>query len=373
MSKKQDRRSNKKFKSEITKQAVMAMKLAKTPEQKEAIKQQIRLTNWVAGLTREEAEFMDIMNKQQARDTLDNYSNSETLLMENFLLENGFDSDSDQVIKNFEKQMEIEGIKIQEFIKRGEDYFMALKDDSKKIIKDYEELKAQGLKDKDIKEKLWLKYPKYSKNAVKNVILRHSKVNCESTTCQLAKEDWNCGNEVVLSGKADCHNYVPEGTKKIDEVKITKIETKHNKKDEIFKFFEVNKSLSKEELKKKTVDKFNITNAGFHNYYYLWNKDRKPATENEEFKEAIKDMESKGVTKLKEISKTVSITAEVQGEAGTYHVKNNKVSINDGIPFNNREEVKIQVSDKVKKLQEQINELNSFCSEMLAVFDMYNL
>lgn len=350
MSKKQFRRDNKNFRRAINKKAMASLKLATTQEEREHIKRNVRLANWISSLTKEEAEFMDLMNKQQARDTLDNYTDSETILMENFLIENGFDSS--QVLEEFRNNMETEGLIVRKFIENGEDYFMKLKDDSKNIIKDYEELKKEGLKEKEILEKLWLKYPRYSKNAVKNVILKHT-TNCMSKTCALAKEDGNCGNEVVLTGKGDCHNYAPEGTEKVDSVKVTKI----NKKDQLFKFFDENKNLSKEELKRKAIEKFNVSDHGFDNYMYLYNKENKRG--NVQMDEPII---------FEELNKKIVLDAK--GSMGTYHIENGEATIDD-FKFKTHKDVDYEIALRRRVLEKELNNLEIREKEYKAIVDRY--
>lgn len=357
MGKKQDRRTSKNFIKEINKRAYVALKLASTDEERERIKKQIRLSEWVAKLEKEKAEFIEMINKQQSRDTLENYTNAERIILENYLIENGFDVE--KFFEKFDYDMEIEGSKIQKFFSNGEDYFMKLKDDVKNILKDYKDLQKEGLKDKEIFEKLWLKYPRYSKNAVKNAILKNqTNCNCSSKTCALAKEDGNCGNEVVLSGKAGCNNYAPEGTEKTNTVKVTKV----NKKDQLFKFFDENKNKSKEELKDEAIKKFNITDHGFDNYMYLFNKEN-----NKGGSEMVEKKTDEPII-FEELNKKVVLDAK--GSMGTYHIEDGAATIEE-FTFKTHKDVDDEIALRRRVLEKELNKLDIREKEYKAIVDRY--
>lgn len=134
-----------------------------------------RLEKWLRALNKEQRELLTEYSITQSElDLTIQFQAYERVLRPalNALVDDVIEAE--EILLGIVGQVGIEGITARGF-KRGEYYMKYIDEIKDNIVSEYNMRKANGEKEKDIIESIWSKYPKVSRNAVKNVILEHKK------------------------------------------------------------------------------------------------------------------------------------------------------------------------------------------------------
>lgn len=235
-------------------------------QRRELDRREQRLMKWFKTLSKEKVNFIHELMIENSKQDIYCFGYAWEMVLRPIIYSQ-YDNKliAEHELTKIEDLVEAEGQKVFEFRKNGGDYIMEIKNSKQGIIKAYEKMKGMGMKDKNIYEELYLKYPKFSNNAIKNVVLEYKK-----------------------------------------DLK-TKEDDKEIQKAAEYILGEDNNKTSVEN--NKTVDKNN----------------EKVAVINKDFEEAVQDMVNE--VHLEEISK--KIIADVKGSLGEYHIEDNKVTIKD--------------------------------------------
>lgn len=314
----------------------------------------INMARWVQSLSKQEAEYCNTICQEHTKEHIEKFSMAWQELIENFLIEEGYDSE--KIITEMIEDLGETGMKLYDFENKGESYFMKLNKDRENILNDYDKAIEAGKGPAETLKDIIMKYNKYSKGSIKNIIRTGRKIskvnpveegNCASFTCPNRQKDGNCGNDVVTSGRNTCQNYNPGAEQETVVVEKTK-------KQLCFEYFDENKNLTKEELIKNAAEKFGVKESSAEIYQRAWRKER---FINKDFEEAVNEMvvsnketdkesEKKDMGKFKVTKKVVQL--DLEGQYGQYHIEDKTVSINGNV-FTSAEQVK----ESYKNVKEQ--------------------
>ena len=130
-----------------------------------------KLMIWLNGLNFDQKKLLHEYCKDASRRDLYIYSRFWEIILRPKLYEAFGIDEGEKFLEEVIDDLGCEGKIISEkYDGKGDDYVMKLNRDSAKIFKQYEELKNQGIKEKEIIEELVSKYPKYSVSSIKNTI-----------------------------------------------------------------------------------------------------------------------------------------------------------------------------------------------------------
>ena len=134
-----------------------------------------RLEKWLKTLSKEQRELLTEYSLTQSEaDLMIQFQAYERVLRPALNVLTGDVVEAEKILIGIIGQVGIEGITARGF-KRGEWYMKYIDEIKGNIVSEYTMRKAKGEKEKDIIENIWSKYPKVSRNAVKNAILKHKK------------------------------------------------------------------------------------------------------------------------------------------------------------------------------------------------------
>ena len=324
----ESRKQNKQNTKSLRNEAMVAYKVTnnkKCIDVAEAMK-------WVDHLDRKHQDIINLLMEGCSNADLEMFSNAVDITLKNWMYEHGYDPQEE--LENIQKVLDIEGRYCRKFNDENEkgSYFMKLDKDRAVIIKDYEEMKKQFMKEGQILDSLAIKYSKYSKNAIKSVIKDYKAKNKKKV--QATKKDV----KKVLEEKKDdpdmkaIENYIFGDGEKTVVVKNATTESKNKK------------------LLEDTKETVKTINKGC-NEKILNNK----PTENTE-----KPKEPKEPKKINSTLKVKSIV--VEDEEGREYIKENGVVIVGTETFNGTdalEEYKTKELAAYKKsYDEKIAEIN---------------
>lgn len=135
-----------------------------------------RLGRWLASLNKEQRELLtEYCVSQSESDLVIQFQAYERVLRPAlYTLADNDVIEAEKILAEIVRQVGIEGVALHNF-KQGEWYMKKIDEIKENVIAEYNMRKANGEKDKDIIENIWAKYPKVSRNAVKNIILEHKR------------------------------------------------------------------------------------------------------------------------------------------------------------------------------------------------------
>lgn len=299
--------------------------------------------DWALNLNSKEQEYLNFMMTENSKHDIQIYIDAYEMALRCNL------NDDTEIINKINRDVEKEGYKVKEYRDNGGNYVMALKNNKEAIIKDYEKGIENNIKEKDLIKDLAVNY-KATVNAIKLIIKDYKKDNkvkvCNSNTCPFQERN-KCTNDVVLSGKGECHQLNET------DVKVTKDTEIVTKKEKIFKFIDEHKDLSKDELQKQMMEQFKITSGTARKYYSLYHqqnvkpdplakvktevrKELREKVEEVPKNEEIKPVENSKKSKYKIIKEVVQ--RDIQGEHGVYHIENGSMTI-DSITYDSKEDI----------------------------------
>ena len=244
---------------------------------------------------------------------------------------------------------------------------MSLNRDKENIINDFKEKIKKGMSHEEAIKDICIKYNKYSKSSLKNIIKTSVKTeqkedNCLSKSCPYMK-DKKCTNSHVLSKEKSCINFN-------EEQKAISI------KDKAIEYFNNNKDKSKEEIINNLVEELNSKKETIERYYRTWLKENAGISINEdkEDNKANEDIQNKSgegageMSKFKILKKIVVL--DLEGEYGQYHIENNKVNFND-VEYANAEDVESSFKAKEEELTNRLIALRKQKEELKEVIKEY--
>lgn len=145
-------------------------------QKRESDRRHARLEKWFKTLDKEKVNFIFELMVENSKQDLYCFGESwEAVLRTSIYPRYDNELIAEYEIDKIISLVEQECLKIQEFRENGGNYIMEIKNNKQEIIKVYEKMKGLGIKDKDIYEELYLKYPKFSNTAIKNVILEYKR------------------------------------------------------------------------------------------------------------------------------------------------------------------------------------------------------
>lgn len=326
----------------------------------------LAVVKWVESLSKEEAKLCDVFVKEYAALYFKDFSMAFFEIIENFLIDEGY-YDCSKIVNDFNEQLNETSSKLLEIENNGGKYYMSLNKDKESIIEDYKEKIKKGMSHEEAIKDIYIKYNKYSKSSLKNIIKNSVKTeqkedNCSSNSCPYMK-DKKCTNSHVLSKEKSCINFNEE-------------QKAINIKEKAIEYFNNNKDKSKEEIINNLVEELNSKKETIERYYRTWikengiqiNEDNKA---NEDFEKEIQNKIGEGaekMSKFKVLKKVVVL--DLQGEYGKYHVENNKVNFND-VEYANAEDVESSFKAKEDELTKQLITLRKQKEELKQVMKEY--
>ena len=192
-----------------------------------------RLGKWLASLNKEQRELLSeyCLNQSQSDLALQFKAYEMVLRPALYTLADNDVIEAEKILIKIIGQVGIEGVTLHNF-KRGEYYMKYIEEIKENIISEYTMRKAKDEKEKEIIESIWSKYPKVSRNAVKNVILEHKR--------NLKKK------ELGINDVEDAVNYIFDDKQEVKEEPKELIKNEDIKKDTV------------EEIKSKEKPKFKV-------------------------------------------------------------------------------------------------------------------
>ena len=284
--------------------------------------------DWALNLNSKEQEYLNFMMTENSKHDIQIYIDAYEIALRCNL------NDDTEIINKINRDVEKEGYKVKEYRDNGGNYVMALKNNKEAIIKDYEKGIENNIKEKDLIKDLAVNY-KATVNAIKLIIKDYKKDNkvkvCDSNTCPFQERN-KCTNDVVLSGKGECHQL----NASVNDINNDTT----SKKEQIFEFIDNNQGLSKEQLYEILPEKFNMSKDTIRKYYSLYLKQKNKAAESKKEEvaenEEIKPVENSKKSKYKIIKEVVQ--RDIQGEHGVYHIENGSMTI-DSITYDSKEDI----------------------------------
>lgn len=333
----------------------------------------IDVAKWVTSLSVEEAELCNTLMIEHTKMHVRNYSIATLEIFENFLIDKNY-INSSEIIDEFTELLSETGSKLQKIEQNGGNYYMSLNRDKENIINDFKEKIKKGMPHEEAIKDIYIKYNKYSKSSLKNIIKTSVKTeqkedNCLSNSCPY-KKDKKCTNSHVLSKEKSCINFNEE-------------QKAINIKDKAIEYFNNNKEKSKEEIINNLVEELNSKKETIERYYRTWLKEnagisinedkKKQSIINEDFEREVQDMinSSKGekeMSKFKILKKVVVL--DLEGEYGQYHIENNKVNFND-VEYVNAEDIESEFKAKEEELTNRLIALRKQKEELKQVMKEY--
>lgn len=114
--------------------------------------------------------------------------------------------ETEKILAEIIRQVGIEGVTLNNF-RRREDYMKVIDEVKDNVVGEYVMRKANNEKEKDIIESIWAKYPKLSRNAVKNIILEHKRDEKK--------------NELNINSSDDAVKYIFEEDEVVEKPEVT--------------------------------------------------------------------------------------------------------------------------------------------------------
>lgn len=114
--------------------------------------------------------------------------------------------EAEKILAEIIRQVGIEGVTLNNF-RRREDYMKVIDEVKDNVVGEYVMRKANNEKEKDIIESIWAKYPKLSRNAVKNIILEHKRDEKK--------------NELNINSSDDAVKYIFEEDEVVEKPEVT--------------------------------------------------------------------------------------------------------------------------------------------------------
>lgn len=242
---------------------------------------------------------------------------------------------------------------------------MSLNRDKENIINDFKEKIKKGMPHEEAIKDIYIKYNKYSKSSLKNIIKTSVKTeqkedNCLSNSCPY-KKDKKCTNSHVLSKEKSCINFNEE--QKAINIKSKAIE-----------YFNNNKEKSKEEIINNLVEELNSKKETIERYYRTWLKENGGISineDNEDFEKEIQNKIGEGaekMSKFKVLKKVVVL--DLEGQYGQYHIEDNTVTVADKV-YKSIADVDNEFKAEEDELTKKLIELRKSKEEIKELFNEY--
>ena len=333
----------------------------------------IDVAKWVTSLSVEEAELCNTLMIEHTKMHVRNYSIATLEIFENFLIDKNY-INSSEIIDEFTELLSETGSKLQKIEQNGGNYYMSLNRDKENIINDFKEKIKKGMPHEEAIKDIYIKYNKYSKSSLKNIIKTSVKTeqkedNCLSNSCPY-KKDKKCTNSHVLSKEKSCINFNEE-------------QKAINIKGKAIEYFNNNKEKSKEEIINNLVEELNSKKETIERYYRTWLKEnggisinedkKKQSIINEDFEREVQDMinSSRGekeMSKFKVLKKVVVL--DLEGQYGQYHIENNTVTVADKV-YKSIADVDNEFKAEEDELTKKLIELRKSKEEIKELFNEY--
>lgn len=211
--------------------------------------------------------------------------------------------EAEKILAEIIRQVGIEGVTLNNF-RRREDYMKVIDEVKDNVVSEYVMRKANNEKEKDIIESIWAKYPKLSRNAVKNIILEYKR--------DQKKQELN------INSSDDAVKYIFEEDEVIENPEVTGVV----------------KAEFKDPREKEKVEK-------------------------------VEKVKSDEKSKFRVLNKTVIV--DVAGEFGEYHIENGEVSTENYV-FSDVESVKNEFDLRRQAILNQIGREEAEMIEVMEMY-----
>ena len=333
----------------------------------------LSIAKWLESLSKEESELCGTLIQEYTKSHVSDFSMAFMEILENFLIDEKYQERS-EIMNEFTEQLVITGKKMFKIEKMGGDYYMSLNRDKENIINDFKEKIKKGMPHEEAIEDIYIKYNKYSKSSLKNIIKTSVKTeqkedNCLSNSCPY-KKDKKCTNSHVLSKEKSCINFNEE-------------QKAINIKDKAIEYFNNNKDKSREEVIYNLAEELNSKKVTIERYYRTWIKEnagisinedkKKQSIINEDFEREVQDMinSSRGekeMSKFKVLKKVVVL--DLEGQYGQYHIEDNTVTVADKV-YKSIADVDNEFKAEEDELTKKLIELRKSKEEIKELFNEY--
>lgn len=163
LSRQQKRQKERIAKKKLEKKTNELEKTARTPEELE----KINMAKWVMGLSETESLYIQTLVMEQSRMDIRNLDRAYERVLDVYLDEHNLPYED---LEDIRDKIRIEGELTRNYFEKGENYVMKIESLKPQIIKTYEDMKAEGKKEKEIINELIVKFSQISTNAVKRVV-----------------------------------------------------------------------------------------------------------------------------------------------------------------------------------------------------------
>ncbi|MEX0049386.1 hypothetical protein AB2T85_01965 [Clostridium butyricum] len=217
-----------------------------------------RLGKWIATLSKDQRQLLtEYCVIQTESDLILQFQAYERVLRPAlYTLADNDVIEAEKILAEIIRQVGIEGVTLNNF-RRREDYMKVIDEVKDNVVSEYVMRKANNEKEKDIIESIWAKYPKLSRNAVKNIILEHKRDEKK--------------NELNINSSDDAVKYIFEEDEVVEKPEVTGVvEAESEDPDKAEEKIEEIKS--EENSKFKVLNKRLIVDVeGAHGIYHIEN------------------------------------------------------------------------------------------------------
>lgn len=167
-----------------------------------------RLGKWIATLSKDQRQLLtEYCVIQTESDLILQFQAYERVLRPAlYTLADNDVIEAEKILAEIIRQVGIEGVTLNNF-RRREDYMKVIDEVKDNVVSEYVMRKANNEKEKDIIESIWAKYPKLSRNAVKNIILEHKRDEKK--------------NELNINSSDDAVKYIFEEDEVVEKPEVT--------------------------------------------------------------------------------------------------------------------------------------------------------
>lgn len=159
-----------------------------------------KLMSWLNSLNREQKQLMSEFCLEQSRLDLMAYCDAYERVLRPYIYEISEDElQGEKTIDELIEKVKLEGEMMVNLRNRGEDYMTVISVNKDEIIAKYEELKNNGVKEKEIYEDLNMKYSKLTPSSIKNIVLEYKRELKKTNKDTSLVEELQKNNEIKES------------------------------------------------------------------------------------------------------------------------------------------------------------------------------
>lgn len=168
LNRQQRRQKERESRKEVKKHAELLSKLAITSVDKK----KAAMGKWVASLSNEQSEYMSLIIDSCSKADICIFAEAYARVLDVYLTEKGLPIED---LEKIHSLLGEEGKFEKKYVEKGESYVMKIDKLKPEIIEKYEELKNNGMKDKEIINELIVKFNQISTTSVRKIINEHKR------------------------------------------------------------------------------------------------------------------------------------------------------------------------------------------------------